>query len=465
MAERDLTQGPVWRALTAVSAPMSLGILAVLSVGIVDAYFLGQLGGAPLAAVGFLYPVATAITSLAIGLSAGANTAVSQALGRKDDAAVPRRLALHAFGLGGILGTLVALIFWIGYPALFSVMGAGEEVLAEISEYAPWWAFSFPFLVVMMVTNAVFRAHGDGATSAIIMVFSAVVNMALTPLLIFGWWIIPGLETEGAGLATFIGRAVAAVAAIAYGIWKGFLQFRCAPFQNIPRSVREIGGVGLPAAFSNAINPAGMAAVTAAVATLGEAAVGGFGAATRVQSLALVALLALSSGIGPVVGQNWGADKPDRARKAVRQSWIFCALYGVSIALLLTLLAGPISSAIASDDEAARYTSLYLSVVSWSLVGYGILVTANAAMNARSKALWSMGLSLSRIFLIYLPFAWLGVWLFGYPGILAAAVAANIFAIWGAFVTGRATGLIETETGIVTGPAKAASDLKERVAD
>ena len=103
MARSDLTEGPVWRALARVSAPMSLGILAVLSIGLADAYFLGQLGGAPLAAVGFIYPVTTALASLAIGLSAGANAAVSQALGREDEDSAVARMSLHAAGLGLLL--------------------------------------------------------------------------------------------------------------------------------------------------------------------------------------------------------------------------------------------------------------------------------------------------------------------------------------------------------------------------
>lgn len=97
---RDLTQGPVWKALTAMSAPMSLGIFSVISVGLADAYFLGQVSGAALAAVGFIYPVITAITSLSIGLSAGANAALSQQIGAGEDDDDTQRLGLHAIGLG-----------------------------------------------------------------------------------------------------------------------------------------------------------------------------------------------------------------------------------------------------------------------------------------------------------------------------------------------------------------------------
>ncbi|GFE66106.1 MATE family efflux transporter [Litoreibacter roseus] len=459
MANRKLTEGPVWKALAQISAPMSFGIFAVLSVGIADAYFLGQLGQNPLAAVGYIYPVTTSITSLAIGLSAGANTVVSQSLGREDEDSVACRLALHAFGLGLCLAIIAAIAFWLAHPWIFGLIGASDEVMTEVSAYTNWWALSFPFLVMMMITNSIFRAHGDGTTSAAIMIFSAVINVLITPLLVFGWGPIPGFETAGAAMATFIAQLTACVAAVTYAVRRGMLALGDTPLKGIRDSVKDIANVGAPAALSNAINPAGMAAVTAAVATLGDTAVAGFGAATRVQSLAIVVMLALSSGIGPVVGQNWGAKREDRARLAVRAAWTFCLGYGAALAVLLTIFAGPIAQMIASDEGAAEYTALYLRVVGCSLFGYGILVTANAAMNARSKAGWSMGLSLSRIFLVYLPGAWIGVTLLGYIGILVAAVAANVFAVLGAIYTGRKTKLVSAEDGWATGfkPLKTSS--------
>ena len=448
MAKADLTRGPVWKALAWVSAPMSFGIFAVLSVGLADAYFLGQLGQAPLAAVGFIYPVTTALTSMSIGLSAGANAVVSQAIGRdQNDSDAPVRLALHSLGLGLCLALIVALAFWAVAPTLFQWMGAQDAALAETREYVPFWSLSFPFLVVMMVCNAVFRAHGDGATSAAIMVLAALVNIAINPLLIFGWGPIPALGTEGAALATLIGRAVVAGAALWYAWHSGLLTVCSKPLKGLMASIREVIAVGIPAAGSNAINPAGMALVTAAVATLGEAAVAGFGAATRVQSVALVALFALSAGIGPVVGQNFGAGKQGRARLAVKQAWAFSVVYGLVLAIVVTVFADQIAAFFADSSDAQSYTALYLRVVSWSIMGYGILVITNAAMNARSKAAYSLGLSLMRIFVVYVPLAWVGMWLFGYAGVLGAAVMANMFAIAGGLFCARATGLLNEVAG------------------
>ncbi|PRY95534.1 putative MATE family efflux protein [Hasllibacter halocynthiae] len=453
---RDLTEGPVWRALAAVSAPMTLGILAVFSVGIVDAIFLGMIGRTELAAVGFIYPVTVAVTSLSVGLSAGANAALSQSLGRKDEVAATRRKGIHATLLATVLSLIVGAAFFLLDAPLFRLLGASGEVLDAVVLYTPIWSLSFPFLVSMMVVNAIFRAHGDGTTAAGVMVLSAVVNVALDPVLIFGWGPIPGLGMAGAAWATLAGRVAALALALGIAWRRGLLDTCRSPLKDFGASAREIAGVGGPAAFSNAINPAGLAMVTAAVATVGDAAVAGFGAASRVQSLILVPLFALSAGIGPVVGQNWGAGKQDRARTALKQSWLFCAGFGLLAATVVTVFAHPIADLLAAGEESRLYAILYLRVISWSLFGYGVLVVANAAMNARSKARWSMMLGILRTFGLFLPLAWMGVWAFGYPGILAAAVVANVTIVWAAAVAARATGLLRTDAAPIRVPAERA---------
>ena len=442
---RDLTKGPVWWGLAAMSAPMSLGILSVLSVGLADAYFLGLIGGTALAAVGFIYPVTAAITSLSIGLSAGANATVSQAIGRGDSDEAVSRTGLHALTLGVTLATLVAVVIYFAFPTLFMLLGANESVLTEIRAFMPWWCASYPFMVTTMLINAIYRAHGNSRISAAFMVSEAVLNIALTPLLVFGWAFIPGFETAGAAMATFIARALISVITLTYAVRKDLLGLCNDLWKDLRTSVIELAKVGAPAATSNAINPAGMALVTAAVATLGEAAVGGFGAATRIQSLVTVPMFALSSGIGPVVGQNWGAGQQDRAAKGLQAAYAFCMGYGIVAGLVLFLFADPLALWLANGEDPAEYAALYLRVVGWSLFGYGFVVVTNAAMNARSKAAWSMGLSLARIGLVYLPGAWLGVTLMGFAGLTAAAVAANVVAAIAAVAAGYYTGLLRPQ--------------------
>ena len=443
--DRDLNQGPVSRALISVSAPMTLGILGVLSVGLADAFFLARHSDAALAAIGFIYPVIVALVSLSIGLSAGTNTVVAQAIGRGEGGSTRQRLTLHAMGLAATMACTVSLLFYLIAPWLFSLMGAKGAVLDAVLGYVPYWCLSFPPMVTGMALNATFRAAGRSGVAATTMAIQSTLNIALNPLLIFGMTGLPALGAEGAGMATFLARGLAFAGLVLFALRQGAIRLDCAPFSDLHTSIRRIARVGLPAALSNAINPAGMAAVTAAVAVIGDAAVAGFGAAARVQSILFVPMLALSSGIGPVVGQAWGAERYRRARDAMRLSVLLCLGYGLTLAVLLLFFAAPIATLMTDGDGAAPYTAQYLRVVGWGFFGYGILVTANAAMNARDRALWSMGLSAARIAIIFIPFAWLGVWLLGYTGVLLAGLAANVIGAWAALITTRATGLLHLD--------------------
>ena len=451
---RDLTKGPVWRALANLAGPMMLGILAVISTGLVDAYFLAQVSPEALAAVGFVYPVTMAISSLSIGLSAGAGAIISQALGRRESEDDVTRRGLHSLGIGLILAAIAAVLFHLLDGGLFALLGAEPEVLDAALRYTPIWCLSFPFLVSMMLINAVFRAHGSGIASAGIMVFSAIVNVIATPVFILGWGPIGEMGIAGAAMGTLVAMVTASLLACLLAWTSGLLQPCSEPLKDLWRNARTIASIGGPAATSNAINPAGMALVTAAVATVGSAAVGGFGAATRVESLLAVPMLALSAGIGPVVGQNWGADRRDRAREAMRLCLGFSVAYGLTIAVVLTVFAGSIAALFGAGEDSTGAAAAYLRVVGWSLFGFGMLVTGNAALNAISKAGHAMTLSLARVLIVYVPLAWLGVMLFGYPGILGAAVVANLFGAWAVLVATRATDLLTLDVLPVSGPAK-----------
>ncbi|WP_138936005.1 MATE family efflux transporter [Roseovarius arcticus] len=440
-AEKTLNDGPVGRALWSVSAPMTIGILGVLSVGLADAFFLARDGATSLAAIGFVFPVITALTSLSIGLSAGTNTVISQAIGRGEDAGDRRRMTLHAMALALGLSCTIALIVYLVAPHLFAAMGAGGEVLGAILGYMRFWCLSFPFLVTGMALNAVFRAGGRSGVAAMAMLAQALLNIGLDPMLIFGFGPIPAISMDGAGLASLIAR-MASFSGLAFFAWHaGVLQLNAAPWLGAATSIRRIVRVGAPAAMSNAINPLGMAIVTGFVATIGDTAVAGFGAATRVQGVVVVPLLALSSGIGPVVGQAWGAGDEARAKKGLRITHAACAIFGLGVAALLLFSAVPLAAIMTSGSEAQSYTATYLRIASWGFLGYGILITANAAMNARDRALWSMSLSGTRIFLLYVPMTWAGLQLGGYTGMLIGAVVANLFSGWMALIAVRSVGL------------------------
>ncbi|MEM1248078.1 MAG: MATE family efflux transporter [Acidobacteriota bacterium] len=441
MATKDLTTGSVPKALAAMTGPMTLGVLAVISVGLADAYFVGRLGEAPLAAIGFVFPVTIALTSLGIGLSAGANATISQALGRRDEEAA-QRIAAHVTVVTLVLGLVVMLLGWWSVGPLFRALGAEPELLSLIEEYMVVWYAGFPLLAGALVVNAAIRAHGNTALPAALMSLNAVFNVGLDPVLIWGWGPIEPQGVAGAAQATVIAFAVSLLVSL-WPVLNRLEVTRPGAFlePGYGQSLADVGAVGAPAALANAINPAGLAVLTAIVAQFGSAAVAGFGAAGRIESFAMVPLLGLSGSIGPVIGQNWGAKKIERAGRAVRVSSIFCVAYGLGVAVLLWFVAGPLAERFSPAPEVQAQTALYLRIVSWSFFGYGLVIVVNASLNARSQALQSMLLSLGRVALLLLPLAWLGAELSGLSAVYAAAAAANILAAVAALLLAKRSGL------------------------
>ena len=180
----DLTSGSVFSGLRDLWLPMIGGVLAVKAIGLSDAYFIGQLGEEPLAAVSYTFPITMLLISLAIGLSSGASSVLSRRIGASanddDKKAIVLGTMALSLGLAIIMGVIGALV--IG--SVFSLMGASGDILADATSYMQIWFAGALFLILPIVANGLLRATGDGISPAVLMSGIAVLNIAINPLLI-----------------------------------------------------------------------------------------------------------------------------------------------------------------------------------------------------------------------------------------------------------------------------------------
>ncbi|MFZ1743731.1 MAG: MATE family efflux transporter [Pontixanthobacter sp.] len=421
-----LTRGDIRGHLVTQAAPMIIGVAAIMSIGLVDSYFIGQLGSKELAAISFIFPIGVALSSLGVGISVGINSVVARSLGAGDIEQASRR-ANFGIVFAAAMGAAIALAFYLLLGPIFSLMQADQELLPIIRQYMRLYALGFPLLMVIMGINGVLRGQGEARKTSYISICYAAANWVLDPILITGAFGIGGFGVEGAAYATIAGWALGLIFGfyLLSGTQLPFTPAKVRDSQIIP-SLKAIGSVAAPAAFSNAINPLGLSVLTALVAAQGQAAVAGFGAAGRLQSFAVVPLLALSAAIGGIVGQNWGADKPERARQAMRWAGGFSLIYGLTLALVLFAAGAWFADFFTDDPAIIEQFSAYLRIAAWGYAGYGLLIVSNGALNAVGKAGWALIQSASRVFLIMLPVAFLlrGSW--GAQAIYTAELAANL---------------------------------------
>ncbi|MBY6205330.1 MATE family efflux transporter [Halomonas denitrificans] len=423
--DRDLTSGPVSVNLLRLAGPMLFGIAAVISVQLVDTYFVGRLGTDALAALSFSFPVALTLTSLSIGLAAGAASVVSRAVGEGQQDRMHRR-ATDALLLASVIAVLMAAVGILLVRPLFQLLGAQGDVLDLVVAYMRIWFLSLPFVVVPMVANAMVRACGDAFWPSFIMIAASVVNAAVTPLLIFGWGPVPGLGIEGAAVGTLVARVLSLAMAL-YLVLKRdrLVEARVPAVRPFLRSAREVLWIGLPAAIGNASNPAGIAVATALIAVLGSQVVAGFGVATRLEAFAILPMLALSSAIGPMAGQNWGAGEIGRVRKALGIAYAICAGWSLLLAGLFALFGQTIAGWFASETSVAEEAARYLHIVPISLWGYGVAIVAAGGFNGLGKSLTGLSYSLTRIAVFYVPMVWIASRIDGSETVYAAIAAAN----------------------------------------
>ena len=404
---RDLTRGRVDRHLLKLTIPMIWGIVAALSISMADAYFIGQLGIEPLAAISFTFPVVFTFTTLAIGLGAGASSVVSRAIGQNDRDQV-RRLGTDAIILAIIIVVVFCVAGYLTIDPLFHLLGAEGQVFENIRAYMRIWYLGMPFLVVPMVANNLIRATGDAVVPSVIMSVSSIVNIGLDPLFIFGGYGIPALGVEGAAWASLCARAVAFFFSLAILIWREkLIAFVRPPMTELLASWRRVLSVGIPAAAGNMMNPIGIALVTSFLAGYGAESVAAFGAATRIEAFSAIPLLALSAAIGPIAGQNWGAHQIARVRLALRLAFGFCAVWAIVLGLSAYLGGSWLAHAFASDEGVAEKIASYLLIISTSLAGYGVIVVAAACCNAVGYPLRGVMIFGTRMVVLYVPLSWL----------------------------------------------------------
>ena len=157
-------------------------------------------------------------------------------------------------------------------------------------------------------------------------------------------------------------------------------------------------------------------------------AVAGFGIAMRIEPIALIPFYALSAVSSPFAGQNSGAGDRDRLLEARRVITRFCILFGLTTAIIISLIAFPLAGLFSDSEVIIRVAVDYLWLVSISYGAYGLVMSVNASFNGMGFPLPGVAISVLRVIVIFLPLAFLGQWLFGLRGLFVASTLANFLA-------------------------------------
>ncbi|MEH6544142.1 MAG: MATE family efflux transporter [Porticoccaceae bacterium] len=431
-----IVNAPIGPTLLRLTLPMIAGIISLMLLGLVDSYFVGQLGLDELAALGFTLPVISSAHGIALGVGMALSVLISRMLGAGNIDQAARTISDGRY-LTIAVAIIMQLLLWLFFEPLFKMLGAGVEVMPHIRDYMFIWLPSIPLMFLNITGNTVLRAAGSPAKSAFLLFMVALLNGIFDPIFIFGFGPIPGMGMIGASLATVLAWMITyAISVFMLGYQEKLLVRTLPSWPSLLESWRKLMRIGVPAVCANLMTPVAAGVLTAMMAGFGTSAVAGFGVAIRVEAVCLMIAFALSSTLPMFIGQNLGAGKIERVRRALYGSLGFVLIFQTLVYLGLRVLPaiGPLFSEV---ESVVAIINDYLLLVPLTYGGHAVVILVMVSLNAMNQPRIALAVTTLRLALINLPLAYVGAQLYSTLGLFVGYALGNIISGILAFVIMR----------------------------
>lgn len=385
---------------------------------VTDTLFVSKgVGSTASGAIGVFSPVLVFVGGISSTLGVGAGSIISRRLGEKDLTGGKTVIGcmVWVWFLCALAITVIGLIF---FNTLLGVLGCTAEIYPYAVEYGRIMLLG---TICSTGFSGVMRAGGDTLYSTLQWCCPVLINMALDPVLIYGF----RMGITGAALATVCAQVFSLLCSIYY-----FFIRNATPCKIRIRDIRwdfgtfkEILSIGMPS-FLNSLGNSfvGTAGNQILGTVYGTHAINTFTVISRIQAFATTPFTGVMQGIQPMLGFDWGRKNTDRVRRTVFFALRFVLIYGSLVSLGLYVGASYIIRFFSSDADIMWAGTLALKIICWAACAGGVMPVIQAFFQALGQGKRVLRLSMVCIFLIRLPFLLLG------------GIVKNISIMWWVFV-------------------------------
>jgi putative MATE family efflux protein len=406
-AQRDWTQGNIFNNLWGLAWPMTISALVEQLGPTVDMIWMGKLGQAAMAGVGVAGLAVMTVNAARQGLNTGIRAMISRAIGAKD-LKEANRVAQQGLVASTIFAILMAIIGGFFSETILQLLGVAPEVVETGADYMRIQLVGSIFMSLGMLANGIMQASGDTMTPMKLIIAGRLFHVVLAPFLIFGWWIFPRLEVNGAAITNIIQYAFISAG---IGLWILFSgRSRIKPtmkgFSFDGKILWRMFKVGLPSSFTGMERNFASLVIVKFMSPFGTVAVAAHALLQRIDPFLHMPAQGFGQAAGVLAGQNLGARQPDRAEKA---GWTSAFIYtGVMVvaSLLVLLIPGPLIRIFNSDTDLVNLATVFLRIQITNYIVFGFATVLMNCLNGCGDTWVPMWTNLISMWAINVPLAW-----------------------------------------------------------
>ncbi len=410
------------RTYFAQALPVVFSMIISLIYNLADTYFVARTGSTLIVAgVSVCAPVFTVLMAFGNVYAQGGSSLISRLMGKNDQGSV-RRVSSFCFYLAIATGLVLAVPMLIFQGPILSLLGASPEVMPYAREYYLVLAAGAPAVILPFIHSNLLRCEGASTLSMLGNVGGSVINIILDPIFIQ----VLGMGAAGAAIATVIGNLASDLFFLAIVLGKSrHLSVAPRDWRVSAGELRQIFSVGITAAVTNIASSVCVVVTNQFLKGYGDEKIAAWGIASKVAMIAQMVLIGLAFGGVPLFGYLYGGRDFKKLKKLISFCTAFISCYGLLMALIIILLARPLTLVFMDDPGVVRDSALMLR---WQVSGAafaGIVLLFTCLFQATGKAGPALALSLSRQGLLFLAVLGVGVLVAGFNGLLAAQPIAD----------------------------------------
>ena len=390
---KDFTQGNISRQLLLFAIPfMASNALQVL-YSTIDMIIVGEFVGTPgLSAVSQSSQIVNFATMVCLGFSNAGQVLLAQALGAKKKKE-----------MNDIIGTLFTFIAAVAIVFTAVMLCAQTWILDIMKIPAESYEMARDYLVISSIgliftagynmVSAVLRGMGDAKRPFLFIGIASAVNLVLDIVFtgMLGW------KVAGAAWATIIGQAVSFIFSLFYLFRKkeyfGF-DFKLKSFIPKLKYVGMIASLGTPMAIQSGFINLSMLVVNAMINEIGVVASATFGVGVRIDDIVNKISQGIQYAAVPMISQNIGAGKQERAKKVVYVSLIYSGILTVFFMILYVTLGKQLFMIFSDDTLVHGMSGEFIKAILWMFPAFSLMRGSGAFVQGIGNAKLSMALAI-----------------------------------------------------------------------